>query len=106
MKARESYLGDGYRVRILLGALVAAIVADGVITRFLVLNGLAVEGNPFLRSWVREDAFLAIKLLGGLIAALYLWSIYRRHPKLSIICSSVFLTAYTFIIFWNLLILV
>ena len=105
MKAVESYSWDIYRVRIVLGALIAAIVADGVITKFLVLNRLATEGTPFLQFWVGEDAFLVIKLLGGLLAALYLWNIYRRHPKLSIICSSVFLTAYTFIIFWNLLIL-
>ena len=100
-----SYFASGYRIRILLGALLAAIVADGIITKFLVLNGFAVEGNPFLRSWVGEDTFLTLKLMGGLLAAMYLWSIYRRHPNLSIYFSSFFLVAYTFIIFWNLHIL-
>ena len=101
---RNNFAGS-YRIRILLGSLLAAIVADGVITKFLVLNGFAYEGNPFLHFWVGEDVFLTIKLLGGLLAALYLWSIYKRQPRLSICCSSLFLTAYTFIIFWNLLIL-
>ena len=105
METLKSYFAGSYRIRILLGSLLAAMVADGVITKFLVLNGLADEGNPFLRFWVGEDVFLTIKLLGGLLAALYLWSIYKRHPKLSIYCSSLFLTAYTCIIFWNLLIL-
>jgi hypothetical protein len=101
----RSYFAGSYQIRILLATLVAAVVADGVITKFLVLNGLAVEVNPFLQFWVGEDAFLTLKLFGGLLASLYLWSIYRRHPKLSICCSSSFLAAYTFIIFWNLHIL-
>ena len=105
MNTLRSYFAGSYQIRILLGSLLAAIVADGVITKFLVLNGFADEGNPCLRFWVGEDAFLTVKLLGGLLAALYLWSIYKRHTKLSICCSSLFLTAYTSIIFWNLLIL-
>ncbi len=105
MKTLGYYFAGSYRIRILLGALLATIVADGIITQFLVLNGFAVEGNPFLRFWVGKDVFLTIKLLGGLLAAMYLWSIYRRYPKLSIAFSSLFLVAYTFIVFWNLLIL-
>ena len=101
----RTYFAGSYQIRILLGSLLAAIVADGVITKYLVLNGFADEGNPFLHFWVGKDVFLTIKLLGGLLAALYLWSIYRRHPKLSIGFSSFFLTVYTFIIFWNVLIL-
>lgn len=104
-KTVKSYSASSYQIRILLGALISAIVADGVITKYLVTGGFATEGNPFLQFWVGEDAFLVIKLLGGLLAAFYLWSIYKRHPKLSVICSSFFLTAYTLIIFWNLLIL-
>ena len=48
MKALRSYFSGSYQIRILLGSLVAAVVADGVITKFLVLNGFASEGNPFL----------------------------------------------------------
>lgn len=105
MESLTNHFAGTYRIRLLLGSLLATIVADGVITRFLVLNGFADEGNPFLRFWVEQDVFLIIKLLGGLLAVLYLWSIYKRQPKLSIYCSSLFLTAYIFIIFWNLLIL-
>ena len=105
VETQRHYFAGSYRIRILLGSLFAAIVADGVITRFLVHNGFAYEGNPFLEYWVVEDKFLSIKILGGLLAALYLWSIYRRRPKLSIFFSSMFLTGYTFIVIWNLLIL-
>ena len=96
---------SSYQIRILLGSLFAAIVADGIITKFLVHNGFAKEGNPFLMYWVAEDKLLSIKILGGLLASLYLWSVYRRHPRLSIYFSSTFLVGYFFIICWNLLIL-
>ena len=101
----RSHFAGSYRIRILLGSLFATVVADGIITKFLVLNGFAAEGNPFLQFWVGEDVFLSLKILGGLLAILYLWSIYKRHPMVSIFCSSLFLAAYTFIIFWNLLML-
>jgi hypothetical protein len=94
-----------YQIRILTGALFAAIVADGVITRYLVHNGLAQEGNPFMQYWVDIDKILTLKICGGLIAALYLWSIYRRHPRLSIVFTSILLAGYIFIVGWNLHIL-
>ena len=94
-----------YTIRILLGTLVATVTADGIITKFIVQMGLATEGNPFLDYSVTQDTFLILKLTGGLIAALYLWSIYRRHPRFSIGFTSLLLAGYTFIIFWNLSIL-
>ena len=106
MKALRNYFPLGtYQIRILIGSLFAAIVADGIITRYLVHNGFAREGNPFMIQWVVEDKLLSVKILGGLLAALYLWSVYRKHPKLSIICTSIFLAGYLLIICWNLLIL-
>ena len=106
MKALKNYFSTGnYQIRILLGALFAAIVADGIITRYLIHNGFAQEGNPFMVYWVVEDKLLSVKILGGLLAALYLWSVYRRFPKLSIIFTSIFLTGYLLIVCWNLLIL-
>ena len=98
----RDYFTDSYRIRIILGSLFTAIVADGIITKFLVLNGFAIEGNPFLGDWVTNNAFYTLKIFGGLLALLYLWSIYKRHPRLSIGFSSLFLVAYTLIIFWNI----
>jgi hypothetical protein len=102
----KSYISkSNYTIRILIGSLFAAIVADGVITRFLVHNGLAKEGNPFLEYWVVEDKLLSIKVFGGILAAIALWSIYLKRPRLSIVFTSIFLAGYVFIITWNLLIL-
>jgi hypothetical protein len=105
MEDLRKYFSGSYKIRILLASLICAIVADGVVTNYLVFNGLAFEGNPFLRFWVGHDDFLTIKFLGGLLASLYLWSMFRRYPNLSIGFSSLCLAAYTFILFWNLLII-
>ena len=102
---RHYFSISSYKIRILIGSLFAAMIADGIITMFLVHNDLAKEGNPFLMYWVLEDKLLFIKILGGLLAALYLWNVYRRHPKLSICVTSIFLTGYIVIICWNLLII-
>ena len=104
-KALQGYFANSYPIRIILGALVSAVIADGIITRFLVQNGFAKESNPFLQYWVYKDVFLDIKLWGGLLAAFYLWSIYKRNRTLAVAFSSLCLIVYTSIIFWNLLIL-
>ena len=91
-----------YQIRIIIGSLFAAVVADGIITKFLIDGNFAKEGNPFLTYWVADDRFLLIKILGGLLVALYLWNINRRHPRLSVWLTSIFLTGYLFIIIWNL----
>jgi hypothetical protein len=101
---RTFITNSNYQIRILLGALFAAIVADGVITRHLVHKGLAREGNPFLQYWVVEDKLLSIKILGGFLAVFALWNIFRRKPIVSYIISSVFLLCYILIICWNVLI--
>lgn len=99
------YFAGSRRIGIILGALFAAIVADGIITKFLVSNGFATEGNPFLGEWVNHDEFFTLKIFGALLALCYLWSIYRRHPKLSIIFSAILLAVYTFIVLRNVSIL-
>jgi hypothetical protein len=105
MNSIRSFLTNStYQIRILLGSLFAAIVADGVITRYLVNHGLAREGNPFLEYWVLEDKLLSFKILGGLLAVFALWNIYRRKPIVSVIIASVFLLGYIGIICWNVLI--
>jgi Domain of unknown function (DUF5658) len=105
MNVLKTFINNSnYQIRILLGSLFAAIVADGVITRHLVHSGLAREGNPFLQYWVVEDKLLSIKILGGLLAVFALWNIYRRKPIVSYIISAVFLFCYIAIICWNVLI--
>ena len=105
METFRNYFTGSYKIMIVMGALFTAIVVDSVMTRYLALNRLAYAVNPFLRFWGGEETSLTcltIKFLGGILTTLYLWNLYKQHPKISICCSSLFLTAYTTIVFWNI----
>ena len=89
-------------MRLMLYTLFSLIVADGLITQFLVTNGHALEMNPFLRGWVGQELFLAIKVSGSFLAILLLWIKYNTKPKLTRVITTVFLAFYTSVVFWNL----
>jgi hypothetical protein len=86
----------------LLVSLVALVVADGIITRFLIINQLGTEFNPFLHAWVESDTLLLLKLAGSTIAAFMLWRVSKKYPKLTLIVTIGFIVFYSVIIFWNL----
>ncbi|MFC1873456.1 DUF5658 family protein [Chloroflexota bacterium] len=85
----------------LLGILMGLEVLDGLLTHYLVRNGIAQEANPFLESIVQGDNFLSFKICGGILAIFLLWSIYARWPKASAICASCFVVFYSVIVMWN-----
>jgi hypothetical protein len=91
-----------HKLRLMLYTLFALIVADGLLTQFLVKGGYGSETNPFLRAWVGQDMFLAFKVCGAFLVILYLWFKHARHPKFVFIFTLVALAFYTAIIFWNL----
>ena len=78
------------------------IVADGLLTEFLVKNGVASEMNPFLQAWVGQELFIAIKVSGAFLITLLLWIKYNTKPKLIYTTTAIFLAFYTSIVFWNL----
>jgi len=89
-------------MRLMLYTLFSLIVADGIITNFLVTNGHALEVNPFLQAWVGQELFLAIKVSGAFLATLLLWIKYNKRPRPIYMITAVFLAFYTSIVFWNL----
>ena len=94
----------------LLVVLVLLVVADGIITRFLVTNGLGVEINPFLANWVGDDSFLWVKLAGGTLAALILLGFSRQAAvkgklKTAIVIIAILVAFYAAVVIWNLLVL-
>jgi len=91
-------------MRFMLYALFGIIVADGLITEFLVANGHGVEINPFLKAWVAQDMFLAIKVSAAFLVTLLLWVKYNARPRLIYITTAVFLVFYTGVVFWNLIV--
>ena len=88
-------------IKYLLGLLVLLEISDGLLTHFLITNGLAWEGNPFMRALVGETNFLILKVVGVLLAALILWDIYKRWPRVAITTTACFVTLYVGIVLWN-----
>jgi Domain of unknown function (DUF5658) len=89
-------------VRYTLYALFGIIVADGVISQFLVTGGYGSEGNPFLTSLVGGESFLIIKIAAAFLVTLFLWIKYNASPRLVNTVAVVALGFYTALVYWNL----
>jgi hypothetical protein len=90
------------RIEYLLGTLLGLVVADGLISQFLIKSGMGQEGNPFIRAVVTENHFLVVKMCAAILIVLILWNIARRSPRLIFIFSACVVGIYTAILFWNL----
>ena len=89
-------------VRYTLVVLFGIIVADGVISQFVVTGGYGSEGNPFLASLVGGESCLAIKIAAALLVTLFLWVKYNASPRLVNTVAVVALGFYTALVYWNL----
>ena len=98
-------MNDSLRLRsieYLLGTLLSLVVADGIISQFLIKSGIGIEGNPFLKTIVTEGNFLVVKMCGAVVCVLILWNMARRVPRIAFIVSVSLVSVYTAILFWNL----
>ena len=102
LKVPKSFHIESRNVRYTFYVLFCIIVADGLITQFLVIGGHGSEANPFLSAWVGQWWFLAIKVSGAFLATLLLWINYNVKPRLVYTITVVALAFYTTIVFWNL----
>ena len=88
-------------MKYLLGLLITFEILDGVLTHFLVTDGLAREGNPFLMPLVGETNFLILKVVGVLLCALILWDIHKKFPRIALTTTACFVILYFGIVIWN-----
>ena len=102
MKRVGYYFGGSREIKFILATLVALVVADGILSQFLIRYGLAREGNPFLQTFVEQSNFPLIKLAAALLCALILWDIYKTRPRIAIASSLSFVGLYTVLVYWNL----
>ena len=102
LKRVSNYFGRSRIMKRVLATLVALVVADGILSQFLVSYGLGREGNPFLQTFVEQDNFPLIKLAAALLCALILWDIYKTRPRVAIAGSLSFVALYTVLVYWNL----
>ena len=89
-------------MKYLLIFLIVFEISDGVLTHFLIKNGLAREGNPLLQPIVGDVGFIILKIVGALLCALILWDVSRRYRKLALIATSCCVVFYAGIVLWNL----
>ena len=89
-------------MKYLLAAMMGLVIADGLITQFLVDGGIATEGNPIMRPLVDDIWFIIVKALGAILCSLILWDIYKRRAKLALISTSCIAGCYGIIVIWNL----
>jgi hypothetical protein len=90
-------------VRYTLYVLFGIIVADGLLTQFLVAGGYGMEANPLLAPLVGGESFLAIKVSAAFLVTLFLWIKYNARPRLVYTVAVAALGVYTTIVYWNLL---
>ena len=90
------------KIEYLLSTLLGLIVADGVISQFLIKEGIGQEANPFLKTIATTSDFLIIKLCGAVLCVIILWNMAKRSPKLILIFSVCVVVIYTVILFWNI----
>jgi hypothetical protein len=102
LKVPRSLHIENRTVRYTLCVLFGIIVADGLISQFLVTGGYGSEGNPLLMSWVGQESFLAIKIAAAFLVTLFLWIKYNANPRLVNTVAVVALGFYTVIVYWNL----
>ncbi len=77
-------------------------ISDGIITHFLVRNGLVHESNPLMEPIVMEGNFLLFKIIGVFFSVLILWGVYKRFPKVALTATASVAMFYGAVIVWNL----
>jgi len=97
---------DSRNQRILLGALFCLSVADGVITRFIITEGLGREGNLWLAGLANSGALIVVKIVGTLLAISLLWILHYRRPRIILIVTVAVVCWYTLVVFWNIFIVI
>ncbi len=91
------------QVKCLWIALFALVVADGVITNFLIRFNLATEANPLLRGIAGHGVLPIIKIFGAGVIVFVLRRVYRRNRPAAARASVLSVMAYTGIVYWNIM---
>ena len=86
----------------MLMLLAGLMLADGLITEYLVVSGLALEGNPFMQGPLTGGYFMPVKIAGAWLSALILASIHRHTPKIAAVVAWMFIAVYAGIVYWNI----
>jgi len=89
-----------FRYKLLL--LIALVVADGLITEFLINYKISTEANPFLHKILETGNLIPVKVAGAILCALILAHISKSQPKLAAITVWCFIAFYAVVVYWNI----
>ena len=95
-----SWLPASLTIKHVLVVMVALSAADALASQSLIALGLGHEGNPFLRG-LAGGGFLLVKLVGIMLAALLLWDIHRRQPRMPVTAAVLLMAFLTLVVYWN-----
>lgn len=101
MGSESKRLTRGY-VKYLLALVAGFEIWDGIITHFLVREGLVREGNPLMEGIIMEGNFLMLKIVGALFSVVILWWFYQRRPRLALPATTSIAVFYGAVVAWNL----
>jgi hypothetical protein len=77
-----------------------------VVTRFIITEGLGVEGNFWLTRLASSDALIATKIVATLLVVYLLWQIHYRKPRLVLLVTVAVTCWYILVVFWNVSIVI
>lgn len=89
------------RIYWLLASIVALEVLDALTTYFLLHSGRGTEGNPILGVLPGDAKFTAVKAIAGVLCSLLLYDVYKRHPRIGLISTSLVTFGLLLIVLWN-----
>jgi len=99
-------ISKSIRFRYVLLLLVGLVLADGIITEYLISSEIAWESNLLLRGFIACSNFMSIKIAGALLAAFFLIRINRHQPTMAKVTSWWSIAIYTAIVYWNIMVAV
>jgi hypothetical protein len=101
-KVSKRLLAKMRQARNLLWLLCCLVVADAVISNFIVRSGFGTEGNPFIQSIVGQTSFIFLKLSAAFFSSLILWQVFSHHRRIGLASIILFVMLFTAILWWNL----
>ena len=101
-KVNKLLLSKMRQARYLLCLLCSLVVADAIISNFIVRSEVGIEGNPFIQSIVGQTSFVFLKLSAALYSSLILWRVFKQHRRLGLASIILFVMVFTAILWWNL----
>ena len=104
VKSQASHKTHQTNLTVLWVCLFGLIVADGLITEYLIAGRLGWELNPLLAILVGDSSFLIFKALGAALAILILRNVARSSYRVSLAFTYCSVLLYSVIVFWNLIV--